>query len=1571
VGGNGRAIGTVVGGIVGFAAGGNVAIGAYIGGTIGGYVDQQLTVSNRAQGLIDLTEINAQRSSYSIPIPVVYGTFRLAGNIIWANTILKERGPDGAERLMADFAVAICRGEISGITRIWDGETLLTDLRQEGRGTDNEGYEYGRGGGIDGVFDALRVYRGTDSQLPDSLISTYPLGRFGSASLGAPAFRDLAYVVFERYRIDDGAGNAKFPDLTFEVSTNATGANPWESLPIIPTVPEPVIPDENSTFVWQFTDFTSQWEFAQKSTADFTGSNIGAVGKWVGVQPNGASPQMATGATNSTTCYCTIELTINSMPNIGWSMIALTMTTGLNQKGILGINADGTLEVFDSTGSSVAASTATVPTGEIVRIDWSHSPTNTTVLINGVTAIDDVAGGTFAATAIAILGIGHKSGVLGTNPIFNASMRAAVLATVGFIPDGRVTISSTIPTFELGTDYTPTGDMAFHVPCGGDEAFGFEATFSDVFDGSGYSSTNYASRTHAKPKGLADGGSGGGGHTLKMVNQVLDVPARVLAHKVFYSSRKVPTGSGGGGCNAWVTGSTSSFVTITDYLGTASSSNAGPPGSGDPGPLSFLWRLRSDAVTSFSMSDSMTFEVENSGSYGPVFGSAGTSVLGVAPYTSGQTIDVPVEAGDDLIILDNQNWCCIHTFGRWDLVNLLTSAVDQTRTFIDENGIQLCPQGDCDFDSGGYLPVLDDGGNTTGTRGHMDLQRLWLSPWTGTSTPEGGAPVGGTDEPISNPTRVRTMSGREYGSWNAIIDTDGTRITICDLFRWYPFPSANVTVTSGFTFENMTVDNESGYFWAISNGADQSTGTSSGSPQQTEITLMIPEEGIGEVNTTVYDITSEIAGTATVIRYDEDTDQIMVGSYSPQKIAFYNLGTDSDGNITLTLDGELTTTGCVPQYAKSAWRRGAIGGFIIYADPDSNTIKSLDVPNQAVAETWTITDSGDGVPTLKAGSVYEPRGHSVISGCTMPNSSDEQEYCRIWLERGTPVAITLASIVEAISEEAGLTAAQIEASELDSTLVWGYMRPHGIRARDAIKPLTNVYFFDIVESDGQLNYLKRGRSSSVSVPEIHLAAHAHGTERPEKLTITRTNDLELPRTVEVLYIDKDKDYEQGMQKSAREITGSIEKIVIDAPVALSADEAKQLSDIVLAYAWLQRTRLAWRLPFDYIWINAADVITLTSDSGVFVPRIESMQIEDGIIGFEGVPELASVYTSDGEGVVVEPVDQQAYPGLTFPAIMDIALLRNNDDRLGIYYQMLGYTTDWLGGTIQLSRDNGSSWLDFAYSGEDDDSSIGSAVTILADVPDPWMIDKANTVQVSLFDSTDTLATVSDTDFLAGVNKAMLIDPETGDGELFYFRDVTDVGGGVYTLSYLLRGLRGTEYYTGSHVAGEMFVVIQFPLTQFTDMSVDDLGKEFLYRASSTGLEGEFSPSSKFTYSGSNLLPLSPTHIKGTRTFGDDSITLVWTPRTRIGGEWVDEYGSPSGESDADGAEYVAYEIDVYLSTTVVRTITTTAQSESYLAADQTTDGITPGDAVTFIVYQMSAIVGRGRGTTFTMPNVPS
>ncbi len=189
-------------------------IGAQVGALAGSFVDNALFGSSGSSRSVEgprLNDLHVTASTEGAHIPRLYGRARLGGQLIWASDIEEEiiktsqpsgggKGIGGASagsgstevteyRYYANFAVGLCEGIITRLGRAWaDGNEL--DLSQ---------LDY-------------RLYRGRETQAADSLI----VAHMGADR--APAYRGLAYIVFERLALAN-FGN-RIPQLSFEVYRN-------------------------------------------------------------------------------------------------------------------------------------------------------------------------------------------------------------------------------------------------------------------------------------------------------------------------------------------------------------------------------------------------------------------------------------------------------------------------------------------------------------------------------------------------------------------------------------------------------------------------------------------------------------------------------------------------------------------------------------------------------------------------------------------------------------------------------------------------------------------------------------------------------------------------------------------------------------------------------------------------------------------------------------------------------------------------------------------------------------------------------------------------------------------------------------------------------------------------------------------------------------------------------------------------------------------------------------------------------------------------------------------------------
>jgi hypothetical protein len=194
----------------------------------------------------------------------------------------------------------------------------------------------------------------------------------------------------------------------------------------------------------------------------------------------------------------------------------------------------------------------------------------------------------------------------------------------------------------------------------------------------------------------------------------------------------------------------------------------------------------------------------------------------------------------------------------------------------------------------------------------------------------------------------------------------------------------------------------------------------------------------------------------------------------------------------------------------------------------------------------------------------------------------------------------------------------------------------------------------------------------------------------------------------------------------------------------------------------------------------------------------------------------------------------------------------------------------------------------------------------------------------------SLASVSNLEMLNGANLAALIRAD-GNAELIQFQDIA-LSLGVYTLTTLLRGRRGTEVFTGGHAAGDLFVLLDGDGVTRRPLALDRLGDTLYYRAVGRGGELRDARTAQLTLAGNDLKPYAPAQLAASGTWGS-TVTLSWQRRTRVGGELIDGSGEVPLAEDAE-----AYELEILFLGTVRRTVTDLASpSYAYSAANQAID----------------------------------
>jgi hypothetical protein len=544
--------------------------------------------------------------------------------------------------------------------------------------------------------------------------------------------------------------------------------------------------------------------------------------------------------------------------------------------------------------------------------------------------------------------------------------------------------------------------------------------------------------------------------------------------------------------------------------------------------------------------------------------------------------------------------------------------------------------------------------------------------------------------------------------------------------------------------------------------------------------------------------------------------------------------------------------------------------------------------------------------------------------------------------------ITLSTIVADICTRAGLTAAQIDVTALTDD-VDGYVVQRS-SARVQIEQLMRAFYFDAVESDGKVKFVKRGGVSVVSIPEDDLAAHVYGSEMPNNLSMGLKQEMELPVEVNVQYMDEGMAHLTNSQRSQRLTTSSLNKLSVNLAISMTATKAKQIAEVLMYDAWTSRTSFGLANSWKYAYLEPTDVITVSKGVRSYNVRLVEEDAAAGIFNRTAVIDDANVYTQSATAAPGIPPGETVV-GAPFInlALLDIPLLRDQDEAIGFYAAACSYSGGWKGAQGFKSNDAGATWTSFgnAFLNE---AYIGVASAVLANFTGGNIFDETNSVTVVM--THGTLASDTELNVLNGANVVLL------GSEVLQFKNATLISANTYTLTGLLRGRRGTEWAMSTHIANERFVLLSETTTYLFDGASSEYNLARKYRGVSFGGFLDDAIEINFTHTAVARKPYAPAQLGGGRNAAND-VVLNWSRRTRLGGSWNNYADVPLGETAA------AYVVEIYSSgtyATLKRTITgITSETTTYTAAQQTTDGLTPGNPVYFIVYQVSSVVGNGYG----------
>lgn len=552
---------------------------------------------------------------------------------------------------------------------------------------------------------------------------------------------------------------------------------------------------------------------------------------------------------------------------------------------------------------------------------------------------------------------------------------------------------------------------------------------------------------------------------------------------------------------------------------------------------------------------------------------------------------------------------------------------------------------------------------------------------------------------------------------------------------------------------------------------------------------------------------------------------------------------------------------------------------------------------------------------------------------------------------GSAVPEAVTDVVSKLMLRAGYAAAQFDVTALESITkpVRGLAIGRLTNTRSVLELLARTHWFTWQKRGFQIVFLPRVEDVAASIPFDDLGVSTSATSDRTPLEFQFASELELPAQVSVTYPNVLNDYQPDTQLSDHFLSQQQSVENIELAVGMTPTEAKAVADAIQIERLAAMGKTTVTVPLKWLKIEPNDVVNLYDQAGreyrvrVGDVKDHGLYLEWDVV-LDDVRATLSAGITDGGNTGQSTVQQMA---LTEWLPLDMPLIRDADNNPGFWVAAAPGVGDlWPGAAVLGSWDG----VSFSKLADTTDAAVfGETTTVLGDWTGGNVFDTTNSVTVSINGEASSYT-----------RAAMLADLSLGvwliGSEVIRARTATLVSAGVYRLSNLIRGFRGTEWAMGTHVVGERAVLINSALRRVATQQ-SHIGLERQIKAITAGLAQTTATAEAFTDTGIALKPFAPVNLKGAWDVGTGDLALTWRRRTRLSHRFL----APGIEPPLGEASEL-YDVEIWDTTftTLKRTFASvTTPAQAYTAAQQSADFGAPQSSVGVRVYQRSEAVARG------------
>lgn len=542
----------------------------------------------------------------------------------------------------------------------------------------------------------------------------------------------------------------------------------------------------------------------------------------------------------------------------------------------------------------------------------------------------------------------------------------------------------------------------------------------------------------------------------------------------------------------------------------------------------------------------------------------------------------------------------------------------------------------------------------------------------------------------------------------------------------------------------------------------------------------------------------------------------------------------------------------------------------------------------------------------------------------------------------------VAGLIQQIADDTGL---DVDVSAVPDRTVRGYKTSGLVSPRQALTGVLELHQLHAVLTDvGAWRITPSQGSPIAEIREDDLVSESGRSP----LTYAKARGESAPAAILLGYPDVDMEHQAREARVARRLTRGGQTVRAQTALPATNEEALALAAAALESAALGRETLSGVLaPSQARGLRPGDFVTVRHRSGHgHVARIQRIAT-----GWTGEFEAVVTGVSPGAPAISAPslaLDRGVVPpqsvNFTF---LDLPLLIGGE--IAHTPHVAAWGAGWRKAQLYRSPTGSGAWTptsEIAFQ-----ATTGLLSAPLAPGPEYDLGEGVDPATLSVTLDRGLLRSRSVEELDNALN-ALAVEsaPGSGEWEILQFETATPTGFNTYDLTGLRRARRGTDAWT-NHVAGCRFVLLNEAVRQ-VDYAVGQRGAVAHWRWGPATLAYDAAEFQQLAaaFNGVGLRPFSPVSAAAAREVATNNVELTWVRRDRT--PYDPALAAPPLTEASE-----AYEVDILDGAgAALRTLTSSAPSVVYAAADQIADGaVSPFDVA---IYQMSEAVGRGTGRLF-------